>query len=69
MVNSRSTHVAATQSPLSNVSKKVGICAEKLHGGIFVLSKLGVFALRRKLPVKVSLKLHQELVDGVNPVV
>lgn len=40
-----------------------------LYGSIFVLSKLGIFALGIKLPIKVSLKLHQELGDGVNPVV
>lgn len=34
-----------------------------------VLSTLGFLAPGRKLPVKVSLKFHQELVDGVNPAV
>lgn len=32
-------------------------------------SNLRISALGRKSPIKVSLKFHQELVDGVNPVV
>lgn len=63
------TQALVEQSPLSSVSKGDGICVQKLLGGIFVLSNLGFFAPRRKLAIKVSLKLHQELVDGVNPVV